>query len=83
MNFCRIREIFRNFEKNEKNVGYCGKPNRNLLEEFLVKKNVKCDIDKFMGSMENIEIVVEEESEEESVQEETESDEEEIILKFE
>lgn len=47
LNHCRIREIFRDYDREDIEVQYCGDVNSQELAVFLVKKNLKYDISKF------------------------------------
>lgn len=45
LNHVRVRELFKDYEKSTVKVSYCGEPDFSLLQQFLVKKNVRINVD--------------------------------------
>jgi len=45
LNHVRVRQLFRNYEKVNFNIKYCGTPDFKKLEEFLFKYNIKCFVE--------------------------------------
>ena len=45
LNHVRGRELFRGYEQMDIKVPYCGSPNFQLLEEFIIKNNIRCSVE--------------------------------------
>jgi 5'-3' exonuclease len=41
----RGRELFRDYEQKNIKIPYCGEPDFNKLEEFIIKNNIRCSIE--------------------------------------
>jgi 5'-3' exonuclease len=50
LNHIRVRQLFREYERFQGKISYCGIPDFNKLELLLVKKNIKMDIDNLKDS---------------------------------
>lgn len=59
LNHVRVRELFRDYEKSDVKVSYCGIPNFEKLEEYLMTKNIYINLDslKRCFTANNLEIV--------------------------
>lgn len=82
LNHKRVRELFKEYKRSECAVPYCGCPDFNELQMFLVKKNVSVDTESLKKSFVRNMVVFEEDEEEkeEEKQEEKEEEEEIVIL---
>lgn len=86
LNHIRVRELFNDYEKSKVNVPYCGSPDFSSLEQFIVKKNLRLNMDSLRKSFVH-NIIVFEDSDEEKEKEKddkekqkSEDEEEEIII---
>lgn len=50
LNHNRVRQLFREYEKYQGKITYCGIPDFEKLDMFLVKKNIKMDIETLKNS---------------------------------
>jgi 5'-3' exonuclease len=78
----RGRELFREYERKDVNVTYCGKPDFLALQRFVVEKNLRVDIEALRRCFVQQNIVIVDESEPEESEEEIiiEESEEEIVI---
>lgn len=74
LNHIRVRELFRKYERSKVDVPYCGCPDFSSLEQFVVKKNLRLNIDSLRKSFINNIVVFEDEEKDQ------ENDEEEEII---
>lgn len=57
LNYKRTRELFRDYKKCDKKIGYCGTPNFSDLAVFLAKSNVRTELELLEESF-NKEIII-------------------------
>jgi 5'-3' exonuclease len=74
LNHKRVRQLFREYQKSQEKVPYCGCPNFNGLQQFVVKKNLRVNIESLRKSFVHNVIVFEEDKPQ------PEDDEEEVII---
>lgn len=68
LNHKRTRQLFREYEKSKVNVPYCGCPDFNTLQQFVVKKNLRIGVDSLRKSfVHNIVVFEDDEPKEEVV----------------
>ena len=60
----RVRELFRKYTKSDVLISYCGDPDKEKLQEFIYKYNVRINLDSFYRSCAPAKLVFEEEKEE-------------------
>jgi hypothetical protein len=72
LNHKRTRELFRDYEKPNIKIKYCGQPNFEALQEFIVKKNIRMDINGLYKSFVHNMIIIEDDDEENKENEEKE-----------
>jgi len=83
LNHKRVRQLFREYKRNDGTVPYCGFPDFETLQTFLVQKNVHVDTDSLKKSFIHNVIVFEddeEKDEEEKGEEEKGKEEEEEVI---
>jgi 5'-3' exonuclease len=71
LNHKRTRQLFREYQKSEMNVPYCGCPDFNALQQFVVKRNLRLGIESLRKSFIHNIVVFEDDEK---------SDEDEIII---
>ena len=59
LNHLRIRELFRGFLRSDIRIPYCGSPNFKDLELFIVKKNIRTNMDSLKRSFIKSDIIFE------------------------
>jgi 5'-3' exonuclease len=74
LNHKRVRQLFREYQKSQEKVPYCGCPNFNGLQQFVVKKNLRVNIESLRKSFVHNVIVFEEDKPQ------PENEEEEVII---
>lgn len=50
LNHKRGRELFRDYEKKDIKIPYCGSPDFKLLEQFILNNNIQCNIENMKNS---------------------------------
>lgn len=65
LNHKRVRQLFREYKKSDMNVPYCGFPNFETLQTFLVQKNVHIDTESLKKSFIRSMIIFEDDKENE------------------
>jgi flap endonuclease-1 len=68
LNHVRGRELFKDYEQKQVDIPYCGKPDFTVLSEFIVKNNVKINIEGLRRSFIHNVIVFEEDVDTEKVE---------------
>jgi 5'-3' exonuclease len=63
LNHVRVRQLFREFKKSTVEIPYCGAPEFDVLQNFLVKKNLHLNVDSLKKSFLHNTIVFEDDDE--------------------
>ena len=83
LNHVRGRELFRDYEKVNYKIKYCGSPDFQKLEEFIFKNNIICSVDGLKRSFVHQTTIVFEEGDEEQKLMIEEDEDEELIVEVE
>lgn len=81
LNHIRVRQLFREYQKSNIDIPYCGYPEFDVLQNFLVKKNLHLNVDSLKKSfMHNIVIFEEDDEDKGQDKQETNQKDEEVII---